>query len=136
MPPAETVPIVAFYAGLNGLILLWLAVNVGRVRARERVLMGDGGNLALIRAMRGQANFVEYVPYCLILMALMAAMGTPGWVLHLFGIALTAGRLAHGWHFVQADAPGWQRGIGTLLTMLVLIGGSVGLIGHALAGGL
>jgi hypothetical protein len=136
MTPVETFPIVALYAGMNGLILLWLAVNVGRVRFRERVLMGDGGNPAMIRAMRGQANFVEYVPLCLIILTLMAALGTPGWVLHLFGIALTVGRLAHGWHFVQPDAPRWQRGLGAGLTMLVLLAGSVGLIGHALARGI
>lgn len=136
MPPSTALPVVALYAGLNGLILLWLSMHVGRVRMREKVFMGDAGNPAVIRAMRGQANFVEFVPFCLILMALMAGLGTPGWVIHLFGIALTAGRLAHGWHFVQEDAPRWQRGVGAGLTMLVLLGGSLGLIGHALSQGI
>ena len=126
--------VVALYAGLNGLILIWLAVNVGRLRGRLKIGMGDGGDPAMVRAMRGQANFVEYVPFVLAQMTLMALIGTPAWVLHLFGIALTLGRLVHGWHFVQGDAPGWQRGMGASLTMVVLIGASLGLIAHALVG--
>lgn len=134
MTPTFAVLAVAFYAGLNGLILIWLAMNAGRTRGRLGIGMGDAGNPEMIRAMRGQANFVEYVPLLLAQMTLMALIGTPAWVLHLFGIALTLGRLIHGWHFVQADAPGWQRGAGAALTMTVLIGASLGLIAHALFG--
>ncbi len=123
---------VAFYAGLNGLILMWLSINVGQVRSRERVSMGDGGNARVIRAMRGQANFVEYVPVCLIQLVLMAGLGAPLWLLHPLGIALTLGRLLHGWHFIQADAPAWQRGAGAILTAVVLTLGSLGLVGHTL----
>ncbi len=134
MTPASAVLVAAFYAGLNGLILVWLAVNVGRARARLKIGMGDGGHPEMVRAMRGQANFVEYVPLALAQLTLMALIGTPAWVLHLFGIALTLGRLVHGWHFVQGDAPGWQRGLGTALTMTALIGASLGLVAHALFG--
>lgn len=134
MTPTFAVLAVAFYAGLNGLILIWLAMNVGRTRGRLAIGMGDAGHPEMIRAMRGQANFVEYVPLALAQMTLMALIGTPGWVLHLFGIMLTLGRLIHGWHFVQAGAPGWQRGAGAALTMTVLIGASLGLIAHALFG--
>ena len=34
----------AIYVGLNGLILLWLMMEVGLVRGRVKVLIGDGGN--------------------------------------------------------------------------------------------
>lgn len=132
MEPDAALASVAFYAGVNGLILVWLATNVGRVRAREKVAMGDGGNPAVIRAMRGQANFVEYVPVCLIQLALMAALGAPIWVVHGLGLALTVGRLAHGAHFVRTNAPAWQRGFGALLSAAVLALGSAGLAGYAL----
>lgn len=134
MDPTPGALAVAFYTGLNGLVLIWLAAHVGQVRAREGVLMGDGGNPALVRAMRGQANFVEYVPFCLVALVLMALLGTPLWVLHLFGLALTLGRVLHARHFTRADAPGWQRSAGAGLTGLVLSLASLGLIGHALAG--
>jgi uncharacterized protein len=133
MSPTPAVLAVALYAGLNGLILAWLGANAGRVRQHAHVSIGDGGDLRLVRAMRGQANFAEYVPLCLVQLGAMAAMGTPVWVLHVFGLALTAGRGLHAWHFIQEDAPGWQRAGGTLLTAVVLVFGSLGLAAHALA---
>lgn len=135
MTATPAVQAAALYAGLNGLILMWLAIHVGRTRARLRIFMGDAGNPEMVRAMRGQANFVEYVPLVLAQLVLMALLGTPAWVVHLVGLSLTLGRLLHGWHFMQADAPAWQRGGGTGLTMLALVAASFGLIGHALLGG-
>jgi hypothetical protein len=132
MTPTPALAAAALYAGLNGLILLWLAVHVGRTRARVGVLIGDGGRPELIRAMRGQANFVEYVPLALLQLALMAALGAPAYAVHLLGGALTLGRVLHGLHFAADDAPAWQRGAGAGLTLLVLLIGSVGLAGHAL----
>ncbi len=134
MTPSPAVLAVALYAGLNGLILLWLAVSVARTRARLKVMMGDGGAPEMIRAMRGQANFVEYTPLILVQLVLMALLGTPPWVVHLFGLALTVGRLLHAWHFTQDDAPGWQRGSGAMLTLVALVGASAGLIAHAVWG--
>lgn len=132
MTPTQAALAVALYAGLNGLILFWLAAHVGRTRHRLGIGMGDKGHPEMIRAMRGQANFVEYVPLCLVQLGAMAALGAPVWVLHVFGLALTVGRLLHGWHFTQADAPGWQRAAGAGLTMAVLVFGSLGLAAHAL----
>jgi uncharacterized membrane protein YecN with MAPEG domain len=122
----------ALYAGLNALILVWLAWSVVRIRMRERISNGDAGNPRLIRAMRGMANFAEYAPTALVLLFAAALLGAPAWVVHLFGIALTAGRAIHGWHFMQADAPGWQRMWGTILTLLVVSLGGLGVAAHAL----
>ena len=61
-PACRNLPIVALYAGLNGLILLWLAAAVSRIRLRTGIWLGDGGAPELVRAMRGLANFAEYVP--------------------------------------------------------------------------
>jgi uncharacterized membrane protein YecN with MAPEG domain len=60
------------------------------------VPIGTGGDAALERAVRAQANFSEYVPFALVLLALAEAGGTPGWVIHPLGAALLAGRIAHG----------------------------------------
>jgi uncharacterized protein len=116
MPVPDTFPIVGFY--------------------KLGVSLGDGGKPQLIRAMRGQANFVEYVPYAFLVMMATATAGTPGFVLHIFGVFLTLGRLLHAWHFTRGKPQPWMRGVGTGLTMLTLIFGSVGLIGHALFHGL
>ncbi len=124
---------VAIYAGLNGLILAWLLTNVGRKRAALKISIGDGGNIVLIRAMRGQANFVENVPMALVFMILMALLGTPVWLLHILGASLVVGRFFHALHFVADDAPGWQRAAGIGLTFLVLVVGALGLIAHGVA---
>ena len=130
--PTPALDAVALYTAFNTFILIWLAVNVGRRRKAGRVSIGDGGYAPLIRALRGQANFVEYVPMALLMMLLAALMGAPALALHVAGIVLTAGRAVHAWHFIQDDAPGWQRMYGTLATLLVLVAGALGLIGHAL----
>ncbi|NSX55800.1 MAPEG family protein [Parasulfitobacter algicola] len=124
----------SIYLGLSILILLWLAMNVGKVRGQQKISIGDGGNPHLIRAMRGQANFVELVPLALLGMLAMAALGAPAWAIHVLGVALTVGRILHGMHFVKQDAPGWQRTVGTMLTMLVLVLLALGLIAHAIYG--
>ncbi len=134
MTPSPAVLAVALYAVLNGLIPFGLAAHVGRTRVRLWIPIGDSGNPAMIRARRGQANFVKYVPLILLQMALMALIGTPVWVIHLFGVALTLGSLLHGWRFAEGDAPGWQRAAGTALTLVPLVVGSLGLAAHALAG--
>ena len=134
---AETLPalyVVALYAGLLGLVHLWLMASVGMARGRQKIAIGDGGDPFMIRIMRGQANFVENVPITLVFLVLMALLGTPGWVLHLFGIVLLFARIIHGLHFVKPDAPRWQRAAGATLTVLIQVLIAFGLIAHALAG--
>ena len=134
MTPTPELLTVAFYAGLNGLILLGLSAHVIRVRGAEKVSIGDGGSPALVRAMRGQANFSEYVPFALIGLILLALLGFPVWFLHVLGIVLAVARVLHGWHFLQADAPGWQRFSGAAMTFGVLALVALALILGALRG--
>ena len=132
MTPTPAVLAVALYAALNGLIFMWLTAHVGKVRGQRKISIGDGGDPAMIRAMRGQANFVEAVPLALILMLMAALIGTPAWLLHVFGVALTAGRVFHGLHFCAEVAPGWQRAAGAGLTLLSVLLLAIGLLGHVL----
>ncbi|MEE9455172.1 MAG: MAPEG family protein [Paracoccaceae bacterium] len=125
---------VALYAGLNGLVLMWLLSHIGKLRETEKISIGDGGNARLIRAMRGQGNFVENVPMILLLMLLLALMGVSIWAIHILGIALFIGRVLHARHFTQDDAPGWLRRIGFMLTFLPLLAAALGTIGYAIKG--
>lgn len=120
------------YSGLLGLIGIWLAMNVGKKRQQEKVSIGDGGNTRVVRAMRGQMNFVETVPMALILLMIGAVIGMPVVAIHAGGILLVVGRFLHAVHFTQDDAPGWQRRAGAMLTLLVLTLTSFGLIGHVI----
>ena len=91
-----SLPVTALYAGLMGLWLLALGFEVMRRRRRHDVSTGDGGVRELELAMRAHGNACEYVPVALILLGLAEGLGAPGWVLHLFGLMLVAGRLIHG----------------------------------------
>ncbi|MBP0617558.1 MAPEG family protein [Jiella mangrovi] len=120
---------VAIYAGLNGAILIWLAVQTGLIRNQEKVFMGDGGNARMIRVMRGHANAIEFIPITLICMTLAALLGTSAVILHALGIMLTVGRFIHALHFTAADAPMWQRMAGTGLSFLAMGGAAVMALG-------
>lgn len=132
--PLPALSAVALYAGLNGLVLFWLTFNVVQVRRARKIYMGDGGDPLMIRAMRGQANFIEFAPMILLLVALWALLGAPVLAIHAAGLMLTVGRLLHAWHFTRADAPGWQRGAGALLTLLALLLAALGAISHGVMG--
>lgn len=119
------VSITLFYAGLNGLIAIALALGVVRQRQRTRTDFGSGGNPALERAIRAHGNFVEYVPLILILLLLLELCGTPAWRLHTMGAALTLGRVLHGWGLSRSSGRSFGRGVGIVLTWIVLVAASV-----------
>ncbi|MEL6265579.1 MAG: MAPEG family protein [Pseudomonadota bacterium] len=123
----------AIYAGLMILWSLALTVAVIRQRRALRVSLGDGGHDDLARIVRAHGNAAETVPLALIGLALAEAMGTPGWILHLLGLGLVAGRVLHGLHFLQGrrDATWRVAGMGLTLTVLGILG--IGLLAHGLA---
>jgi uncharacterized membrane protein YecN with MAPEG domain len=90
------------------------------LRRRLKVGIGTGGQPALERAMRAQANFAEYVPFALVLLALAEAGGTPGWIIHPLGAALLAGRIAHGWGITRATEDFRFRVGGMIATFSVI----------------
>jgi hypothetical protein len=102
-------------------VCLWLSVRVIGLRRRLKVAIGTGGQPALERAMRAQANFAEYVPFALVLMALAEAGGTPGWIIHPLGAALVAGRVAHGWGITR-EPEDFRFRVGGMMATFGVIG--------------
>lgn len=106
-------------AAAAALLNIWLAMRVGRVRTQHKVSVGDGGNEAVTRRMRAHANYAEFTPFFLILLAVIElATGSSLW---LWGVAIIyiLARIAHAFGM---DGNGKLRGIGILTTMLVLLG--------------
>jgi hypothetical protein len=116
----------ALWAALLAPVFLWLSARVIGQRRRARVAIGTGGDAALERAVRAQANFVEYTPFALLLMALAEAGGAPGWLLHPMGAALLAGRVAHGWGIVRTPEDYRFRTFGMMATFGAIGGGALG----------
>lgn len=112
------------YIGLAAVLLMILSGRVMRLRYRHRVGIGDGGHPDLLRAIRVQANFVEYVPVALLLLLCVDLVGDAKWIVHALGIALLVGRVLHAYGLSRS--PDWSpgRAAGTLLTLLVLTAGA------------
>jgi uncharacterized protein len=115
-------PITLTAAGAAALINIWLAVRVGQKRISNKISIGDGGHPPLIARMRAHANFSEYTPYVLILIALIEmATGTSIWLWLVTGAYLLA-RVAHGVGMDVVEGDSKLRGMGILFTMLILAG--------------
>jgi uncharacterized membrane protein YecN with MAPEG domain len=113
--------ITALYAALLAPLFVVLAIRVIAIRRSARVAVGDGGDAELSRRMRVQANFAEYVPFALLLLALAEGLGGPGWMIHALGLALLAGRLSHAWGMSQArEVFGFRVG-GMVATFSVIL---------------
>lgn len=87
--------ITAHYAAFLGLLFLALSIWVVKARGHYRVGIGDGAEPALMLPIRGHANFAEYVPLALILIAFNELAGVPGWGIHALGAVLLLVRIAH-----------------------------------------
>ena len=60
-------PVFFVCAGLLGLLVVVLTVNVGILRGRKKINLGDGGDPEMIAAIRAHANLIEFAPLCLLL---------------------------------------------------------------------
>jgi uncharacterized membrane protein YecN with MAPEG domain len=88
-------PITSLVAALGGIGLVGLSVSVSLRRMKAGTHIGVGDDPALLRRIRAQGNFIEYVPLALILIGLAEnAQESAGLVWTIAGL-LIAGRLLH-----------------------------------------
>lgn len=113
--------IFALYAGLFVLLFVALKLNSGRVRAGEKVNFGDGGNEAMQKAMRVQANAVEDVPIVLIGLLALTLLSAPTMLLHVVGGGFFIGRVLHALGLGSKTGTGLPRLLGTLLTLIAML---------------
>ena len=116
---AIPISITALYAGVLGILLVAISARVSMLRGKFKVMYGDGGHDDLMRAVRAQGNFIEYVPLALLLVGMVEWGGMSPWVVHTLAGALLASRLIHYWGITARKDPG--RGIGATVTWLVLV---------------
>ncbi len=123
--------VTAFFAGLMGLMLVILSVNVIVDRYRYRVSLGDGGHKDTGRKIRAQANFAEYVPLALILMGVAEIQGVSADFLKVMGWLLVAGRISHAFSLMYYEVKIGKilfRQMGMAATFTVIILMSLGLL--------
>jgi uncharacterized membrane protein YecN with MAPEG domain len=124
-----TVPtITALYAALLGLLGAALTANVIANRVQSGIDAGDGGVAKLARAIRAHANFAEQVPLALIVIAFAEALAARALIVHVFGVALVAARLASGYALNQSLGPSPLRQFGGGVTVLVVAAASIAIL--------
>jgi len=115
------VPVTAFYACLLAAFLLFLAFMVIAQRRESRISLGDGGERHMMQMMRAHGNFIEYVPFALVLMMLAELNGVNTLLLHICGWWLLAARMAHAYGLRHHYGTSWQRFVGALSTFLIYL---------------
>lgn len=117
--------IVPLYAAAFGLGLVALSVRVIRLRRRSKVPLGGGGQPALERAIRVQANFSEYVPLAIILLAFVELDGQPDLIVHGLCVLLAVGRGLHALGVSRTAENYRYRVFGMAATFVVLSAASL-----------
>jgi uncharacterized membrane protein YecN with MAPEG domain len=87
-------PVFFVCAGLLGLLVVVLTVNVGFMRGRKKINLGDGGDPEMTAAIRAHANLIEFAPLCLLLIY-MASDFYGFWVTAGLSAVLLLARLLH-----------------------------------------
>ena len=119
---AATPRISLLVASLHLLLFLYLSLRVMLQRRAQRIGIGAGGDPELQRRIRVHANFAEYVPLGLLVLALLELAGTRAEVLWTFGLALLGARLMHAAGLGGSSGYSAGRAGGAALTLLVLAG--------------
>lgn len=117
--------ITALYAVPLCVLYVHLSLRVIGRRKQLKVALGDGGDAGLARAVRVHANFAEYTPLALVVIALAEINGAGPWLIHLLGLLLLAGRCSHAWGVSQVKEDFRFRVAGMMATFAVLVAGAV-----------
>lgn len=120
--PSFSPPVITLtYASVLGLVFLLMSINVVRHRVRAKVDIGYGEDKELGGVLRAHANFAEYVPLILVILALLEAAGGDDLMLRILGGGLVVARLLHVWGLSNSTGVSPGRFIGTILTWVVLL---------------
>ena len=115
-------PVFFVCAGLLGLLAAALTVNVGIMRGRKKINLGDGGDPEMIAAIRAHANLIEFAPLCLLLIY-MASDFYGFWTTAVLSALLFLARVLHAGGMLNVIPQG--RFLGATGTTLVLAYASI-----------
>jgi len=122
------VTVTPIFAALLGLIFFFLSLRTSLVRQRTKVSLGDGGDDGLQLAIRAHGNFIEYVPISLLLLLFLEMRTVSIYVVIVLGSMLLIGRCLHAIGISRASPDFRLRKFGAILTLLVLLIGSLWLL--------
>lgn len=109
------------YAALCALLVFALSLRIALLRKRLRIGIGDGGDAALARAIRAQANAIEYVPLALVMLLIAENNGASVALVHACGAGLLLARVLHAVGLSGSAGVSFGRFWGILLTWAILL---------------
>lgn len=112
-------PVTLLAAAAAAFLNTWLGWRIATLRAALKVSVGDGGEDALLRRMRAQANFIENAPIFLILLVALELSGGNRWLLASAAAAFLLARVAHGVGMDGGAVARW-RAVGMMTQTLAL----------------
>ena len=110
------------YAAWLGIIFIGLSILVIKQRASKRIGLGDGDDPKVQQVIRAHANFAEYVPIALILLAVAELNTNIGAYLHIPGGLLVLARLLQAYGLIRSSGSTKSRSVGVLMTFGVILG--------------
>jgi uncharacterized membrane protein YecN with MAPEG domain len=110
-------PVFFVCAGLLGLLVAALTVNVGLMRGRKKIFLGDGGDPEMLAAIRAHANLIEFAPLCLLLIYI-ASDFYGFWVTAGLSAVLLVARMLHAGGMLDMIPRG--RMLGAMATTSIL----------------
>ena len=113
--------IIPVFSSLLAALFVVLSINVIRARRRHGVGLGTGRNKVVERAMRVQANFAEYVPFALLLLAFLELNKANGLLLMGLCSLLLVGRLVHAYGVSMENERFVYRVSGMFMTFAVIL---------------
>jgi len=118
-------PIATTAAVAVAILFVVQTFSVIRIRRKEGIVHGDGGNKTAMKRIRGHGNTSEQAPMFLILLTLCEIQGFGSTaILSFLACLFVAGRLAHAYYFLDVGAHFKFRQfgmIGTLMSNNILI---------------
>ena len=112
----------SIFASALTAIYIKLALDVISLRGKNQISLGNGGIDDLEKAIRAHGNFSEYVPIGLILMGCLELNQAPWWLVSIFGLSLSIGRILHSLGMKDLPPHFSKRILGMKLTLNTLIG--------------
>lgn len=112
--------------GFIGLLLMFTAIQTGRMRGKTKTLLGEGDDIMLLGAIRAHANLTEFAPIIIMLIGAAEYMQSNANLVLGMGVVFVVARICHAIGLINyPDRTNAWRAIGALGTILVLLVASV-----------
>lgn len=109
--------VVGLYAAINFALYIYLAARIIAARRSKKIGIGGGGDTELDLRIRVHGNAAEYMPFGLIGLILLSAIGVHSYILHGIGIFFTIGRILHAYGLSKSRGVTFGRLVGMVLTL-------------------